>query len=64
MIDNVEAPAQAGASSAEHMLCMCPRVEFWYLENDFIVCKCGHPEMEHIMNTGSCLGKGEVSRGR
>lgn len=55
--------ALAEAGVPERVLCMCPRVEFWYIEGDFVVCKCGHPDIEHIMNSGSCVGVSEVSRG-
>lgn len=40
-------------------LCLCSRFELWYVDDDgppIRVCRCGHPEVEHLDGAGSCTG--------
>lgn len=45
-------------------ICDCMGFEFWYLEDSekpkIPVCKCGHPDVEHMFYHGSCIGKVKV----
>jgi hypothetical protein len=44
-------------------LCDCAAFDFWYLDDadedgPFIrVCRCDHPESEHLNGTGPCIGE-------
>jgi hypothetical protein len=44
-------------------LCACPGFQLWYEGEHEDVCRCGHPESEHLNWVGSCTGEVEVSHG-
>lgn len=39
--------------------CSCECFELWYVGDDtgVRVCMCGHPDIEHVDNTKTCLGE-------
>ena len=38
--------------------CLCNKFVFWYEGGHGVrVCRCGHPEREHVDQQGSCLGE-------
>lgn len=36
--------------------CDCILFELWYIENDIRICRCGHPDREHVDTTKLCIG--------
>lgn len=46
-------------------LCACGKFVLWYEESteeahSYVVCRCGHRDVEHLDGHGSCTGKIEV----
>ena len=40
--------------------CVCLAFVLWYGEAGVRVCRCGHPDREHIDGTATCVGDVEV----
>lgn len=36
--------------------CECVSFRMWYIEDEWYVCECGHRNLEHIENSGPCIG--------
>jgi hypothetical protein len=36
--------------------CLCVGFEIWYEEGGHRVCRCGHPDTEHLDGERSCVG--------
>lgn len=36
--------------------CTCPAFVLWYSEAEVPVCRCGHPDAEHLDDSRMCLG--------
>lgn len=47
------------------VICHCPGFDLWYVDEDshIRVCRCGHPQDEHLDSKGSCIGVSERSYG-
>lgn len=43
-------------------LCSCLKFHFWYAEDGHQVCRCGHPDGEHLDRVRSCVGTVEAYR--
>lgn len=43
--------------------CNCLLFDLWYEESGFRVCKCGHPDAEHLDHARSCTGEVWLSKG-
>jgi hypothetical protein len=41
-------------------LCDCTGFRLWYVEDQYRVCYCGHPDAEHLDGHGSCIGRVEI----